>query len=61
MCWGGKTKKPVKKINIITGETINVYDSISRAAEDNDTTTAQIVKVLDHAKHIHKGYSWRSA
>lgn len=58
--WNGKSKRPIKKINVITGEVVQEYPSINKAAIENETTTAQIVRVLDHKSYIHRGYMWKS-
>jgi hypothetical protein len=58
---GGKTTmcKPVLKIDIETGETLDFYKSIRTAAKENYINRTSICNVLNGIQKIAGGYGWR--
>jgi hypothetical protein len=50
---------PVKKIDKDTKEVLEVYNTMSEAAEKNNTYPSNISKVCRGEKKTHKGFVWR--
>ena len=54
-----KIKKQIKQIDIITGDTVAIYESIREASRKTQIASSNIVKVLEGEQKRTKTYTWK--